>query len=69
MMHLSQVMGEYLVHLDHLTAARRAYRQDPTRNNLIRYMSAVKASTDRKRHLDVIRSIDFNQPRQKDLAS
>lgn len=61
---LQVVVGEYLVHLKHLTNARAAWKQEPTRNNLIRYLSALNASTERRQTADIIRTIEFPDQRK-----
>lgn len=64
MITLERVMGEYLYRLQRLTTARQAWKQNPTLPNLLAYLVAVETMNTRRRHADIIRTIEFPDVRK-----
>ena len=64
MMPLKQVMGEYLLLLARLATARENWKQNPSHENLVTYLAALNATQNRRRHADIIRTIEFPDVRK-----
>jgi hypothetical protein len=64
MIPLERVMGEYLYRLRRLTEARTAWKNDPSLPNLLAYLVAVETMNTRRRHADIIRTIEFPDVRK-----
>lgn len=64
MIPLERVMGEYLYRLRRLTTARTAWKNDPNLPNLLAYLLAVETMNTRRRHADIIRTIEFPDVRK-----
>jgi hypothetical protein len=64
MIPLERVMGEYLYRLRRLTEVRTAWKNDPSLPNLLAYLVAVETMNTRRRHADIIRTIEFPDVRK-----
>ena len=64
MITLERAMSEYLYRLRRLTTARDNWKREPDLPNLLAYLLAVETMNTRRRHADIIRTIDFPDVRK-----